>query len=93
MDSCALALAVTAALAVAGCTSATAGTTASSANAGGAPVLTQTQADQVFGAYVAASNQAAATDDGKLALSVVTGVQQSLVSATLKSQAASSTTV
>jgi hypothetical protein len=88
---CALALAATAALAVAGCTSATAGTTASSANAGGAPVLTQTQAGQAFDAYVAASNQAAATDDGKLALSVVTGVQQSLVSATLSSQAASST--
>jgi hypothetical protein len=88
---CALALAVTAALAVAGCTSATAGTTASSADTGGAPVLTQTQAGQVFDAYVAASNRAAATDDGKLALSVVTGAQQSLVSATLKSQAASST--
>jgi hypothetical protein len=86
-----MALAVTAALAVAGCTSAAAGTTASSANTGGAPVLTQTQAAQAFDAYVAASNQAGATDDGKLALSVVTGAQQSLVSATLKSQSASST--
>jgi len=84
-------LAVTSALAVAGCASATAGTTANSANTGGAPALTQTQASQAFDAYVAASNQAAATDDGKLALSVVTGAQQSLVSATLKSHAASST--
>ena len=33
----------------------------------------QAQAGQVFDAYVATSNQAAATDDGKLALSVVTG--------------------
>jgi hypothetical protein len=86
-----MALAVTAALVVAGCASAPAETSASSANTGGTPVLTQTQAGQVFDAYVAASNQAAATDDGKLALSVVTGAQQSLVSATLKSHAASST--
>jgi hypothetical protein len=86
-----LALALMAALAVAGCTSATAGTSSSSANTGGAPVLTLTQALQAFDAYVAASNQAAATNDGKLALSVVTGVQQSLVSATLNSHAVSST--
>ena len=86
-----MALAVTAALAVAGCASAPAETSASSANTGGTPVLTQTQAGQVFDAYVTASNQAAATDDDKLALSVVTGAQQSLVAATLKSHAASST--
>ena len=86
-----MALAVTAALVVAGCASAPAETSASSANTGGTAVLTQTQAGQVFDAYVTASNQAAATDDGKLALSVVTGAQQSLVSATLKSHAASST--
>jgi hypothetical protein len=86
-----LALALTAALAVAGCTSATAGPSSSSANTGGAPALTQAAALQAFDAYVAASNQAAATNDGKLALSVVTGVQQSLVSATLNSHAASST--
>jgi hypothetical protein len=82
-----MALAVTAALAVAGCASATAGTTASSANTGGAAVLTQTQAGQAFGDYVADSNQAARTDDGKLALSVVTGAQQSLVAATVSSHA------
>jgi len=89
---CALALALTAALAVAGCAPAPAETSASSANTGGGPVLTQATAGQVFDAYVAASNQAAATDDGKLALSLVTGAQQSLVAATVNSHAASSTT-
>ena len=83
-------LALTAALAVGGCASAPAGTTTSSANVGSAPALTQATALQAFDAYVAASNQAAATNDGKLALSAVTGVQQSLVSATLKSHAVSS---
>jgi hypothetical protein len=88
---CSLALALTAALAVAGCTSATAGMSSSRANTGGAPALTQAAALQAFDAYVAASNQAAGTGDGKLALSLVTGVQQSLVSATVNSHAASST--
>jgi hypothetical protein len=78
-----------AAPAVAGCTSATAGTTASSSHSGSGPALTQAQASQAFAAYVAASNQAATTDDGQLALSVVTGAQRSLVSATLASAAAS----
>jgi hypothetical protein len=87
---CALALALTAALAVAGCASAPTGTSASSAPAGASPVLTQAQAGRVFDAYVAASNQAAATDDGKLALSLVTGAQQSLVSATVHSHAVGS---
>ncbi len=80
----AAALALTAALAVAGCTSATADTSVSSANTSGAPALGQAQARQAFDAYVATSNQAARTNDGKLALSVVTGPQQSLVSATLR---------
>jgi hypothetical protein len=80
----AAALALTAALAVAGCTSTTADTTAGSANTSSAPVLSQTQAKQAFDAYVAASNTAARTDDAKLALSVVTDAQQSLVSATLR---------
>jgi hypothetical protein len=88
---CALALALTAALVVAGCASAPAETSVSSANTGGGPVLTQAQASQAFDAYVAASNQAAATDDGKLALSLVTGVQQSLVAATVDSHSAGST--
>lgn len=80
-----MALALTGTLAVVGCASATANTTASTANADGAPGLTQTTALQAFDAYVATSNQAARTGDGKLALSVVTGAQQSLVSATVSS--------
>jgi hypothetical protein len=83
----AAALALTAALAVAGCASATAGTTASSANTSGAPAFTQADAGQIFDAYVAASNHAAETNNGKLALSVVTGALQSLISATLNSHA------
>ena len=86
---CAMALALTAALAVAGCASAPADTTASSANTSSGPALTQATALQAFDAYVAASARAAATDDGKLALSVVTGAQQSLVSAALSSHAVS----
>jgi hypothetical protein len=82
---CAVASALTAALVVAGCASASTDTAATSANAGSAPALTQAMALQAFDAYVAASAKAAATNDGKLALSVVTGAQQSLVSATLNS--------
>ena len=78
------------ALIVAGCASASTGTTATSVNTGSGPALTQASALQAFDAYVAASNQAAATDDGKLALSVVTGAQQSLVSATVGSHAVNS---
>jgi hypothetical protein len=80
-----VALALTAALAVVGCASATAGTAAISTNSGAA--FTQADAGQVFNAYVAASNRAAKTDDGKLALSVVTGAQQSLISASLSGHA------
>jgi hypothetical protein len=80
-----IALALAAALAVAGCASASTDTTTTSANAGSAAALTQAAALQAFDAYVAASAKAAATNDGKLALSVVTGAQQSLVSATLNS--------
>jgi hypothetical protein len=83
--------ALTAAVVVAGCASASTGTTATSANAGSAVALSPAAALRAFDAYVAASAKAAATNDGKLALSVVTGVQQSLVSATLNSHAASST--
>jgi hypothetical protein len=88
---CAAGSALTAALVLAGCASASTDTTATSPNTGGGAPLTQTSALRAFDAYVATSNQAAATNDGKLALSVVTGVQQSLVTATLNSHAASST--
>ena len=88
---CAVGSALTAALVLAGCASASTDTTATSANVGSGPTLARATALQAFNAYVATSNQAAGTNDGKLALSVVTGVQQSLVAATLKSHAASST--
>jgi hypothetical protein len=81
----AAALALTAALVVAGCASASTGTTTTSANADRGPALTQAAALQAFDAYVAASNHAAETGNGKLALSVVTGAERSLVSATLNS--------
>jgi hypothetical protein len=76
---------------VAGCATASTDTTATSANTDSGAALTQAAALQAFDAYVAASARAAATNDGKLALSVVTGAQQSLVSATINSHAASST--
>jgi hypothetical protein len=87
-------LIATAALGVAGCAAATAGpatgtTTAGSAATAGVATLTQAQARQVFDAYVAASTKAARTNDGKLALSVVTAAQQSLVSASLTSHSVS----
>jgi hypothetical protein len=77
-------------LAAAGCTSTPANTsTASIADAGranrSAPALTAAQALAVFDTYVATTAKAARTDDGRLALSVVTGVQQAIVSATLRS--------
>jgi hypothetical protein len=82
---CAAASALAAALVVAGCASASTSTTTTSANAGSGPALTQAAALQAFDAYVATSNQAARTDDGKLALSVVTGAQRSLLSAAIHS--------
>ena len=80
------ALALAAALAAAGCASATAGTGSTSANttARAAAAITTAQASQAFDAYVAATATAIRTDDGKLALSVVTGAQRSLVYAQLK---------
>jgi hypothetical protein len=77
--------ALAAALAAAGCASATAGTGSTSANtpARAAAAVTTAQASRAFNTYVAAAAQAAATDDGSLALSVVTGAQRSLVSAGL----------
>jgi hypothetical protein len=82
----ALALALAAALAAAGCTSATAGTGSASANtpASNAASITTAQARQVFNTYVATTAKAMKTNDNKLALSVVTGVQQAMVSAAFK---------
>ena len=80
------ALALAAALAAAGCASAAAGTadTSASAPARDAAAITSAQAAQAFGNYVAVTGRAVTTHSGALALSVVTGVQQSVLSAELK---------
>ena len=79
------ALALTAALAAAGCSPAhPASTTAGASGAGGAPAVTTAQARQVFGAYVAAAAQAAASGDSSLLLAHVTGVQKQTVFAEVK---------
>jgi hypothetical protein len=80
------ALAVAAALAAAGCASATAGTSSTSANtpASEPAAITTAQARQAFNSYVATTAKALRTGDGRLALSVVTGAQRSLVAASLK---------
>jgi hypothetical protein len=72
------ALALAAALAAASCASATAGTSNTSANTPALTVasITAGQAGQAFNAYVATTAKALRTDDGALALSVVTGVQR-----------------
>jgi len=85
-------LALTAALAVAGCTSGPApASPASPASSGAAgdvsgapPALTTAQASQAFARYVTTMATADRTDDGTLALSVITGAQRSLVAAEMK---------
>lgn len=77
------ALALIAALAVAGCTSAPAaseGTQAGSTT----PEVTAAQAGQVFASYVAIADRAASTGDASLALSNVTGVQKTAITTQLK---------
>ena len=80
------ALALAAALAAAGCASATAGTSSTSANtpARTAASITTAQASQAFDTYVATTARAIQTDDRALALSVVTGAQQSVLAAAFK---------
>jgi hypothetical protein len=80
------ALALAAALAAVGCASATAGTSGNAAAkpASGAAAITTAQARQAFNSYVATTAKALRTGDGRLALSVVTDAQQSLISAGLK---------
>jgi hypothetical protein len=103
-------LGLAAALAAAGCTAASSGTastgTASSSSSGAAaassgaataPAITQAQARRVFAAYVATAARAARANNKPLALSVVTGVQRTVLAAALGSHAvdipsASSTT-
>lgn len=75
-----------AALAAVGCASATAGTSGNAAAkpARDAAAITTAQARQAFNGYVATTAKALRTGDGRLALSVVTDAQQSLISAGLK---------
>ena len=89
-------------LAAAGCASATAGTSGTSGPSGpsrtsgtsahgpanSAAAITAAQASQAFTTYVATSAKAMRTDDRTLALSVVTGVQQAVLSGELKGAAA-----
>jgi hypothetical protein len=77
------ALAIAAALAVQGCTSAPA-SPANASTAEGAPAVTAGQARQAFDSYVATTARAGRTGDGSLALSVVTGPQQVVAAAAPK---------
>ena len=77
------ALALTAALAAAGCTSTPAA--GGGAQAGSTTTdMTAAQASQVFAAYVAVAGHAASTGDATLALSDVTGVQKTAITTQLK---------
>jgi len=75
------ALAITAALAAAGCTSSSTGTSTSGTSG---PAVTAAQARQVFASYVAVADRAAVSGRASLALSRVTGVQKQTITAQLK---------
>jgi hypothetical protein len=78
------ALALTAALAAAGCTSTPAPTGAGTQAGRSIPEVTTAQADQVFASYVTAADRAASTGNASLALSNVTGVQKVAITTQLK---------
>ena len=78
------ALALTAALAAAGCTSTPAATSAGTQAGSTTPELTTAQAGQVFASYVAVADRAASSGDASLALSNVTGVQKLTITTQLK---------
>ena len=78
------ALALTAALAAAGCTSAPAPVGAGTQAGSNIPEVTTAQADQVFTSYVAVADRAASTGAASLALSNVTGVQKLVIATQLK---------
>ena len=85
----AAALALTAALAVAGCTSGPAPASpagSSTGNSAGSapPALSTAQAAAAFARYVTTTATANQTDNGTLALSVVTGAQRSVVAGVMK---------
>ena len=80
-----VALALTAALSAAGCTSTPAATGAGTqAGSSTTPEVTTAQAGQVFSSYVAVASRAASTGNVSLALSNVTGVQKVAVTTQLK---------
>ena len=79
------ALTAAVALAAAGCTSASHGTRSASAADGiSAPAVTLAQARQVFDRYVAATAAAAAPHSASSVVSLVTGVERAVLSATLR---------
>ena len=78
------ALALTAALAAAGCTSTPAATSAGTQAGSTTPEVTTAQAGQVFASYVAVADRAASTGDASLALANVTGVQKVTITTQLK---------
>jgi hypothetical protein len=77
------AIAMTAALAAAGCASSS-GPSTGTHTSGSVPAVTAAQARQVFDSYVAVADRAAVSGDSSLALSNVTGVQKQTVNAELK---------
>jgi hypothetical protein len=85
------ALVLAVAAAAAGCSSSPAATTSTgraasaAGSAAASAALTTAQAREIFDAYVATTARAARAGDPALALSVVTGVQQSTLTAALKS--------
>jgi len=85
------ALALTAALAAAGCTSTpavtSAGTQAGTQAGSTTREVTTAQAGQVFASYVTVADRAASTGDASLALSNVTGVQKLAITTQLKAGA------
>jgi hypothetical protein len=83
-----VALALTAALAAAGCTSTPATATGAGTQAGSTtPEVTTAQAGQVFASYVTVADRAASTGDASLALSKVTGIQKLAITTQLKAAA------
>jgi hypothetical protein len=82
-----VALALTAALAAAGCTSTPAASSAGTQAGSTTPEVTTAQAGQVFASYVAVADRAASTGNASLALSRVTGVQKLAITTQLKAAA------
>jgi hypothetical protein len=82
-----VALALTAALAAAGCTSTPAAAGAGTQAGSTTLEVTTAQAGQIFASYVAVADRAASTGNASLAFSGVTGVQKLAISTQLKAAA------